>query len=647
MRRLLCGLPLVFAQTLWAADDHHAHPAPATPPAPGYAALPYASPEPGSYALPVLRQAADGAVREDGGRATSLHALFDGRLVVLSFIFTHCADPNGCPLASFVMRQIGRKAAATPELAGKVRLVSLSFDPARDTPARLAEYAASFRKPGMDWHFVTTDDEQTLLPLLAAYGQSIQRDPDGSAFSHQLRVFLIDPQRNIRNEYSTAFLHADTVLADLLTVLRSTHPAPATVENPPPAQLAQAGDDKQDYERATYRTRSRSLATRRGDKHDLIAQLKALPTGLPPLPADAVPTAAALDLGRRLFFDRRLSHNNTLSCASCHVPDQGFTHHELATPVGFEGRTVKRNAPSLYNVVYQQRLFHDAREFTLEQQAWSPLLAVNEMANPSIGYVLHKLGQLDDYAAAFDAAFHGRGLTQETLGAALAAYERALVSGNSPFDRWRYGADGNALTAEQRRGFELFTGKAGCSSCHLVGDRHALFTDQALHNTGIGYARSMHETVPSQVLVGPGTLLTVAPAAVSASSERPPNDLGRYEVTLRPADRWRYKTPSLRNVSVTAPYMHDGSLRTLAEVVAFYDAGGVPNEGLDPRIKPLGLDAPERNAIVAFLHGLRADNIEILTRDAFAQGIGDIADDRSRRYGHGRRGTPGNEERKP
>lgn len=620
MRCLLYFLALVVCQVARAAEHAHTHPPP-TPPAPGYSALPYAGPVPGSYALPVLRPAADGAVRDDSGQATTLHRLFDDRMVVLSFIYTHCADPNGCPLASFVMRQVARRVAATPALAGKVRLVSISFDPVRDTPHQLATYAASFRNAEFDWHFVVPPDEATLAPLLAAYGQTIQRDPTGGAYSHQLRVFLIDSARQIRNEYSTSFLHADTVLADLLTVQQGGGAAPGTT--PVPTSLARAGDDKQGYEHADYRTRSRALFARRGRPTDLRARLQALPRGLPPLPADSLPSAPALDLGRRLFFDRRLSHNDTLSCASCHVPEQGFTHHELATPIGFEGRTVRRNAPSLYNVVYQRRLFHDARETSLETQAWSPLLAANEMANPSIGFLLEKLRHTDDYASAFQDAFPDRGLTQETLGSALAAYERALVSANSAFDRWRYGGEPNALTAEQQRGYALFTGKAGCSGCHLVDEHFALFTDHALHNTGIGYARSMTGHPAREILVGPGTPLTPDPTAVSASSERVPNDLGHYEVSLQPRDRWRYKTPSLRNVSVTPPYMHDGSLRSLAEVIAFYNAGGIANEGLDPRLRPLGLDAAEAAALESFLRSLDGDNLEALTADAFGQDIGD------------------------
>lgn len=609
--------------TSTALGEHPHHTSTPVAPAPGYGVLPYASPDPASYSLPIVRAAGDGVVREDTGEATSLHALFGDRLVVLGFIFTHCADPNGCPLASFVMRQLGRRVAEVPALRHKVRLISLSFDPIRDTPAKLAAYAASFRDDRIDWRFVTTDTERELAPILSAYGQSIQRDPEGGAFSHQLRIFVIDEQRNIRNEYSTAFLHTDTVVADLTTLTHATPVSNVTMHGPP--SLSRAGDDKQGYDQRTYRTRSRALETRRGARRDLAATLQSPPLGLPPLPLSAaeLPSRAHIDLGRRLFFERRLSHNNTLSCASCHVPEQGFTHQELATPVGMEGRTVKRNAPSLYNVAFHTSLFHDSREDRLEQQVWSPLLAVNEMANPSIGYVLKKLRDLEDYAAAFDTAFPSTGLSQETLGAALAAYQRGLVSANSAFDRWYFGGEDGAVSAEAKRGFDLFTGKAGCSGCHQVGAAGALFTDHELHNTGIGYARSMGKVLPTAIRVAPGTSLAIDPAAVAASSEAPPNDLGRYEVTLQPVDRWKYRTPILRNVALTAPYMHDGSLSTLDAVLAFYNAGGIRNEGLDARLKPLHLSATEVNDLIAFLQSLTGDNIEILTRDAFAAPIGD------------------------
>ena len=308
----------------------------------------------------------------------------------------------------------------------------------------------------------------------------------------------------------------------------------------------------------------------------------------------------------------------------CHVPEQGFAHNELATAVGIEGRTVKRNAPTLLNVAYARRLFHDARESTLEQQIWAPLLAANEMGNPSVGFVLDTIRRLPDYAGRFEAAF-GRGPGMETLGRALAAYQRTLLAADSPFDRWYYGGDEDALGESARRGFELFTGRAGCSACHTVGERWALFTDHALHNTGVGYRASMQpEPERRRVVVAPGVFLDVETSAIAAASERRPNDLGRYEVTQDPADRWKYRTPGLRNVALTAPYMHDGSLATLEDVVAFYDRGGYPNPLASPLLRPLGLDEQERRDLVAFLGSLTGANVGVLVSDAFAAPVGDV-----------------------
>ncbi|MGH8596864.1 MAG: cytochrome-c peroxidase, partial [Gammaproteobacteria bacterium] len=245
------------------------------------------------------------------------------------------------------------------------------------------------------------------------------------------------------------------------------------------------------------------------------------------------------------------------------------------------------------------------------------------MGNPSIGYLLDKLAGLDDYSALFTIAFPDAGLNMETLGAALAAYERTLSSGNSAFDRATFGNDPTALTNSARRGRALFRGKARCVSCHTINPSFALFTDQALHNTGIGYARSMGAEHASNISVGPGATLALKPEAKFGLSEPAVNDLGRYEITQDPADRWKYRTPSLRNVALTAPYMHDGSFSTLRAVVEFYNDGGIANEGLDPLIKPLQLPHREIDDLVAFLRSLTGDNIEALARDASSQAIGD------------------------
>ena len=236
----------------------------------------------------------------------------------------------------------------------------------------------------------------------------------------------------------------------------------------------------------------------------------------------------------------------------CHVPEQGFTSNEMATAVGIEGRTVRRNSPTLYNIAYARSLFHDSRETTLEQQIWAPLLAHNEMANPSIGYVIEKINNSADYNGLFKKVF-GKEPGMETIGMAIASYERTLNSANSAFDRWYYGKDKQALDAKAQRGFQLFNGKANCSSCHSITRNHALFTDNNNHNTGIGYAEAMGKTDKTQrVQVAPGVYVDVAATVITAVAETKPNDLGRYEVTQKPEDRWKYKTPSLRNVSLTA-----------------------------------------------------------------------------------------------
>jgi cytochrome c peroxidase len=231
---------------------------------------------------------------------------------------------------------------------------------------------------------------------------------------------------------------------------------------------------------------------------------------------------------------------------------------------------------------------------------------------------------MPDYAGLFETAFDGRGPSMETLGMALASYERTLLSANSPFDRWHFAKEDGALSPAAKRGFELFTGRAKCGYCHTIQDDHALFSDQRLHNTGVGYRQAMQRPAADlRVPVAPGTFLTIDPSVIAAAAELPPNDLGRYEVTENPEDRWKYRTPSLRNVALTAPYMHDGSLSSLREVVEFYNAGGIANELLDPALRPLGLSEEEIEDLVAFLRSLTGDNVDALVADAFAAPVGD------------------------
>ncbi len=556
-------------------------------------------------------------------------------MVLLSFIYASCSDVNGCPLATAVLHRLQKRLGEEPGMADRVRLVSLSFDPTRDTPEVMRGYGARFDDAPVRWRFATTDSRATLAPILEAYGQTVveEFDAEGNSLgtlSHILRVFLIDPERRIRNVYTVSFLHTDTLVADVKTLLLDAERgAPLRIASSaaaPPLLRQGPGDDRAGYETSQYRSRSVGLGARRGEAADLFARTQRAPLGLPrvPTPDDNPPTPEKIALGRKLFYDRRLSHNGTFSCAMCHIPEQGFTSNELATAVGVEGRSVRRNTPTVYNAAYLERLFADGRETRLEHQVWGPFLARNEMANPSIGALLGTLREAPDYAGLFEEAFPGRGLAMETVGMAIASYERALVSGGSAFDRWYYGKEESAIGEAERRGFRLFTARAGCSTCHTVGSEYALFTDDDFHNTGVGYRASMGDASPTQrIQVAPGRYLEVDREIVAQVAEPVGNDLGRYEITQDPADRWRYRTPSLRNVALTAPYMHDGSLGTLEEVVRFYDRGGVPNEALDPRIRPLSLTDSEVADLVAFLESLTGGDVDTLVADAFAAPIGE------------------------
>ena len=554
-------------------------------------------------------------------------------MVLLGFVYSSCADVNGCPLSTAVLHRVKRRLSEDMSLAERTRLVSLSFDPERDTPEIMRRLGAGFAGGEPEWRFLTTAGATDLDPILDAYGQGLLQETDAEGhptadISHLLRVFLVDPERRIRNVYTVSFLHADTLVNDVRTLLMEGDAGPLApvVAAAAAPGLTGPGDDRSGYERADYRSRSVGIAARRGSPADLLARANDPPLGLPPLevPDDNPLTASKIALGRKLFYDRRLSGNDTFSCAMCHIPEQGFTSHELATAVGIEGRTVRRNSPTLYNVGHRKRLFHDGRDTRLEHQIWGPLLAQNEMGNPSIGAVLEKIRGLSDYDGRFERAFPERGLTIETLGMAIASYERALVSGGSDFDRWRYGGEDSAFSPAARRGFELFTGKARCSACHPIGEQHALFSDAEFHNTGVGFAATRGTASATlSVQVAPGVVLAVARDIVSQVSEPRPSDLGRYEITQRPADRWKYLTPTLRNVALTAPYMHDGSLATLRDVVAFYDTGGFPNEERDPLIRPLGLRPAEVDDLVAFLESLTSRDVAALVEDAFAAPIGD------------------------
>ena len=346
--------------------------------------------------------------------------------------------------------------------------------------------------------------------------------------------------------------------------------------------------------------------------------------GLPPL-MHAPASPATVELGRKLFMDRRLSSNNTMSCAMCHIPEQGFTATGLGTALGLEGRTMRRNTPTLLNVGYVGKLFHDGRADALHTQAWAPLLNPIEMGNAASADVLEKIRKMPDYAGRFEAAFAGAGPSEHTVGAALASYQRTLFSGNSRFDRWRYGGERNALNQSEQAGFAVFAGKGGCIACHTVGEKDALLSDGKFHNTGIGWARSKGMGAEPgrshKVQLAPGVFAEIRERDLASVSEALQADDGRFEVTRNDAERWAYRTPSLRNVALTGPYMHDGSLASLEAVIEYYQHGGIDNPGRDKLVRPLQLTAQDKNNLAAFLRSLNGDNVAVLAMQARAERI--------------------------
>lgn len=284
-----------------------------------------------------------------------------------------------------------------------------------------------------------------------------------------------------------------------------------------------------------------------------------------PVPADNPQTEAKVALGAQLFFDPRLSADNTISCATCHDPALGWANHD-PVDTGVGGRKGNRNSGTVLDSASMKFQFWDGRAASLEAQALGPIHNPVEMGE-TLEHVVRKLEAIPGYRDQFQHVF-GTGVTTDGIAKAIAAFERTVVSGPSPYDRYQAG-DSSALSPAAVRGLTLFRGKARCSMCH----HDEMFSDQVFHNLGVGM-------------------------------DEPSPDLGREAVTKNPRDRGRFKTPGLRNVELTWPYMHDGSERTLADVVEFYDRGGLDNPDLDPWMRPLRLTVTERNDLVEFLKSL-------------------------------------------
>ncbi|MDX1979103.1 MAG: cytochrome c peroxidase [Bryobacteraceae bacterium] len=309
-----------------------------------------------------------------------------------------------------------------------------------------------------------------------------------------------------------------------------------------------------------------------------VVEIKA-PLGLPPvpIPADNPPTAETIELGRRLFNEVQLSADNTISCAVCHNPAIGFGDGKrVSTGVG--GKTGTRNAPTVLNAAYYPSQFWDGRAATLEEQAAGPIANPIEMNLPHDAAV-EKLNAAG-YGPLFEKAFGPGPVTMEKVQMAIASFERTVLSANSPFDRYQFGGDRKAMSASAIRGLAIFKdkNKGNCAVCHTIEENHALFTDGKFHNLGVG---------------------------LNAQGEL--TGLGRFEQTKLEADKGAFKTATLRNIAQTAPYMHDGSQRTLREVVDFYVGGGNSNPYLDKEIRELKLSGQERADLVAFLEALTGE----------------------------------------
>jgi cytochrome c peroxidase len=296
-----------------------------------------------------------------------------------------------------------------------------------------------------------------------------------------------------------------------------------------------------------------------------------IPLGLLPIqwPADNPYTKQKAELGRLLYFDKRLSADGTVSCASCHHPKFSFTDGNNVS-TGIKGQKGGRSAPTVFNRAYSLAQFWDGRAGTLEEQAKGPMANPIEMGNTHEALV-SKLRQIPGYRTRFNGVFGTGDIDIDQVAKAIATFERTVLSGNSPYDQYKAG-NKKAMTSQQVRGMQLFFGKGRCDACH----EGINFTTNAYHNLGIG-------------------------------TDKPNPDEGRFVVTKKTEDWGAFKTPTLREIARTAPYMHDGSIKTLEEVVDIYDKGGIPNRNLDKSIRKLQLTPGEKKDLVAFLNALSGE----------------------------------------
>lgn len=324
--------------------------------------------------------------------------------------------------------------------------------------------------------------------------------------------------------------------------------------------------------------------------------------GLPPLiiPAENQQTAEKIALGRLLFNDKRFSADGSISCASCHQEHKAFTD-ALPQAVGINGQSGTRNTPTVVNAAFFDTFFLDGREPSLEGQALGPLINPIEhgLRDPQI--IIDIIRRDKIYLPLFKQVF---AITKEEISIvhvvnSIASYERTLVAGNSAFDRYLFGKDKSALTPAAARGLKIFRRKGNCANCHEISWNNALFSDNRFYNIGVGFKRL--QPVLDELLDNVKQGADIHGIRMSASQR---SELGRFNITGVLADLGKFKTPTLRNVALTAPYMHDGSMTTLAEVVDYYDKGGDQNRFIDPAVFPLQLTIQEKADLVEFLQAL-------------------------------------------
>ena len=331
--------------------------------------------------------------------------------------------------------------------------------------------------------------------------------------------------------------------------------------------------------------------------------------GLPPLsfPQDNPQTEKKIELGRLLFNDVRFSGNGSISCASCHLKDKAFTDG-LKVPKGIYGLTGTRNAPTVVNAAFYTELFLDGRAESLESQALGPFLNAVEHGLTDYKKIIAIIRADIEYPPMFKQVF-GISINEVTIEhvvKAIASFERTLIAGNSLFDQYYFGRDRTRLSESAARGLRLFRRKGNCANCHEISFDNALFMDNNFYNIGVGFQRIKPnlDDIVSSLKAGKKA------EDIGLSAEQY-SELGRFNVTKRITDLGKFKTPTLRNISLTAPYMHDGSMETLEQVIDYYDKGGDQNKFIDAAIFPLHFTDQEKVDLLEFLKVLNSPLIDI------------------------------------